>query len=280
MRNARNLFAAAVALFGLGASEAAAAAVNVAPMRVVLDRGARSAAVTLYNDDPASEATYRIALVDRFMTAEGVLRPVTEGEPAPDGLRSARSMLRVSPTQIRLGPGEAQTIRILARPPEGAPEGEYRAHLSIMALPKVEAPSSVASGGGLNIKLSGVYSATIPIIVRIGDVSAAAVLRNAKFETSPSARGPVLAVDLARRGEASVVGDIAVVYVPPSGGKTQEVGRVRRVATYTEVPSRPVIITLKQPEGHFASGGRLVARMYADLDQRGVPLAEVEAVVP
>lgn len=278
MRRLGTILLAILVLF-LSAAEATAGAVNIAPLRAVLDSNTRGAAFTIYNNDPVSDVTYRIALTDMVMGPEGAIRPLAEGEAPPAGMRSARTMLRLSPSQVRLKPGESQALRIALRAPEGTPSGEYRAHLMVTALPRTEPPSASGDDRHLSIRLSSLYAVTVPIIVRIGGVSAAPLLENARFVPAIGARGDTLELDLARRGAASVFGDIAVFYAPPSG-KAVEVGQIRRVAAYTELERRQVLVALKRPPGDFASGGRLVARRYADVDARGAPLAETAMVLP
>lgn len=270
-----------LALSLAGAGLAHAAAVNIAPTRAVLDARSASAAFTLFNDDPVEAVTYRISLVDRVMTEDGSVRELAEGAPMPAGLKSAMPYLRISPAQVRLGPKQSQVIRVAFRPPADLARGEYRAHLMVVALPKPPQVGGEAPQTGLSINLLSAYAATVPVIVRVGGASAAPSLDGLRFVPGAGARGPALSFDLARHGDASVAGDIVVYYQAPGGGKPVEVGQIRKIATYTEIPSRRVLIALKKPPGgDFTSGGRFVARMYADLDVRGMPLTDAEASIP
>ena len=42
---------------------------------------------------------------------------------------SAADLVRYSPRQVELAPGEVQTVRIQIRKPEGLKDGEYHSHL-------------------------------------------------------------------------------------------------------------------------------------------------------
>ena len=51
-------------------------------------------------------------------------------------------MVRLSPKQITVGPGENQTVRFNLRPPADLDSGEHRSHLLLQVIPEVSEPSS------------------------------------------------------------------------------------------------------------------------------------------
>jgi hypothetical protein len=271
----------AVLVFSATAAFAApvfAAGVNVAPTRVVLDARARTSSLTLFNADPSAEVTYRIELIDQFMGADGAVRPLAEGAAVPAGWRSARAFLQISPSQVRLGPGRSQTIRIAARPPEGLEPAEYRAHLSISALPPITAPVSPTSSRQLSVSVQSIFAVSVPVIVRLGATPSAPVLEGGVLQDKGAGGGPAFVFDLKRTGASSVFGDVVVSYAPPDG-RAEDIGAITRIAAYPEVRVRQVAVPVRAPRGGFQSGGRNLARMYADRSDPK-PLAEPAYTAP
>src|SRR6476469_8882544 len=124
----RQAFAAAVAIAPLIAIASPARAgigdLLVAPTRIVLD-GRRGAEVILNNigDEPA---TYRVSVQFRRMTEDGGLDDVEE--PSAND-KAAEDMILYQPRKVVLPPRQPQAIRIIARAPQGLPDGEYRVHM-------------------------------------------------------------------------------------------------------------------------------------------------------
>ena len=84
----------------------------ISPTRVMVDQENRSATMTLRNSSSGSR-TYRLSWEDKRATEEGSYTEVPEGEAWP----SAQELIRFSPRQITVGPGENQTVRFSFRPP-------------------------------------------------------------------------------------------------------------------------------------------------------------------
>ena len=164
------LFAASIAAL----QPAMATDLLVAPTRVVLD-GSRGTEVIL-NNIGNEEATYRISLQLRRMTAEGGLEEV---EMPNEAEQAALDMIRYAPRRVVLPPNQPQAIRIGVRVPEELPDGEYRAHMLFRAVPKPRpAVESEDQGEGFSIRLTPIYGVTIPVIVRNGNLSALAAIAN------------------------------------------------------------------------------------------------------
>src|SRR5688572_8163909 len=142
----------------------------IAPTRLVLD-GRRGGEVILSNVG-AEEALYRVSLELRRMTPEGALEPVDEGA-VNAAEKAALEMVRYAPRRILLPPGEPQAIRISARPGAELPDGEYRVHMSLSAVPKArpaQATGEAPANGGFSVQITPIYGITMPIIVRKGDL--------------------------------------------------------------------------------------------------------------
>lgn len=198
----------------------------VTPARIVMEGTQRATQIDLINTGDV-ETTYRVSVVNRRMTETGAFVPT--GNPAPDE-RFADQMIRFSPKQVVLAPGEGQSVRLMVRRPANMEPGEYRTHLLLQALPRVppanEQPDETS---GFNIQLTPVYGVTIPIIVRYGATSASVIIQDAHVDRVTT---PAVVVDLVRSGNRSVYGDITAYHVSPKGGQTV-VGIVKGLAVYT-----------------------------------------------
>ena len=264
---------AAMAAFGslLSASPAVAQGdLLVAPTRIILD-GRRGTEVILSNIG-SEEATYRIGLELRRMTATGQLIDV-ETDAANDLEQAALSMIRYAPRRITLPPGQPQAVRISARPDADLPDGEYRVHMSFRAIPKPRpATETPEEGQGISIKLVPIYGVTIPIIVRHGRLQATVAIHDPKV--IPGVRGPELQIALSRSGGSSTYGELRVT----RPGSADPVFLARGIAIYTELAERTVQFDLT-PEQAAALKGRLRFEYREMPEAGGALIAAVETVL-
>lgn len=231
----------------------------VAPTRVVLEGRDRSAEISLIHRGSAP-ATYRIGFVELDMDEHGGVR-----EREADS-SSAAALIRFSPRQVTLEPGQVQTVRLQVRKPAELAAGEYRSHLTFRHVPD-ELPKTDA-GGGLSVALVPVYGVSIPVIVRhtvtgpgkLEISSAALVALPADAAALPSAPPPArLQVTIHRAGDTSAYFDLEVERV---GGKDEGVslGRIRGLAIYTPNVRRVVEVPLTSSPTTGAVRVRLVDR--------------------
>lgn len=158
--------------FGVAASPVAgtvsAQTLGFFPQRVVMEGRERSAVLRLTNKGQV-EASYRIELLDMIYQADGRIIPSME---PPRGFPSAKPYIKFSPRQVRLKPGQSQTVRILFRG-RNVREGEYRVHAVLRKLPNTQAASKTRATGGRIASQIGVAKAVaLPVIVRRGQTSA------------------------------------------------------------------------------------------------------------
>jgi hypothetical protein len=208
----------------------------VAPTRVVLE-GRKRAAEVILNNTGTKEATYRISLVSLHMDEKGQYH---ETAPADAKSPTADGLLRYSPRQVTLKPGESQTIKIMARGDTSLPDGEYRSHLAFHATPDLSLGEDVeakakAKDGEIAIRLVPVYGVSIPVIVRRGELEATAGISEARSD------GKTVSLNLVRSGGKSVYGDVVVA----SGDKI--VAEMRGVAVLLPNRKRQVTLTLDNP---------------------------------
>jgi hypothetical protein len=262
-------FCVAPFLLPLSAASAGVGDLLVAPTRLVLN-GGRSAEVILNNigEEPA---TYRISAEFRRMTADGLLEEVADPSEAE---KAARDMIIFAPRRITLAPREPQSIRIAARPPKDLPDGEYRIHLLFRAVPPA-APVAKPAGEppkGLSFKLTPVYGVTIPVIVRLGNLSVQAAISNVHLVQ----RGgkPAVALELSRSGERSTFGEVRV-FKP---GVKDPIALGRAIAVYTEVGRREALVPVDESfTGDLA--GPVTVQYVEIFDDGSKTIAETQAVL-
>lgn len=266
--------AAPVPAFSQGAGD-----IFVAPTRIVFEGRERSAQLSLANKGSAS-ATYRISVVNMAMDESGNLTEVKEPTP---GQKFAEDLFRYSPRQVTLQPGQAQAIRFLLRKPSDLPDGEYRSHILMRAIPKeggesIEKPETT---DGVQIRLIPIYGLTIPVIVRQGDLKATASLGDlAVLPADDKNPTPRLTFHIKRTGERSTFGDLTATYTPAGGGDAVVVAQIMRLAVYTPNPSRMVEMVLRVPDGVTLGKGTLHVAYNATEEEGGALLAEQTLTLP
>jgi P pilus assembly chaperone PapD len=241
----------------------------VAPTRLVLN-GGRSAEIILNNigDEPA---TYRISAEFRRMKPDGSLEEVAT---PTDSDLAARDMLIFAPRRVTLAPREPQSIRIAARPPKGLPDGEYRVHLLFRAIPPATPVTQPASAPvkGVSFKLTPVYGVTIPVIVRLGNLSVQSAISNVRLEHRDGK--PVVALQLSRTGGRSTFGELRVL----KAGVKDPVALSRAVAVYTEINEREVILPVNDDfKGQLT--GPVTVQYVETYDDGTKTIAEAQAVL-
>ena len=266
-------YASAIALM-LSSSAALAQGAGdllVAPTRILID-GARGTEVIL-NNIGAAPATYRISLELRRMTAEGQLEDV---DPAKANATEAAALAMISyaPRRVTLPPNQPQSIRIGIRPPEGLPDGEYRAHMLFRAIP---APKPVVPDAGpkqgVSIALTPIYGVTIPIIVRRGSLTAAAAISDAKVEPAKE-EGMQLSFALSRMGTRSTYGRIRVT----KPGLPKPLIEARGIAIYAETKERRVIFPIDAALASALKGPAKIEYL-EDNDTGGGVIAALQTVI-
>lgn len=260
--------------------------VNLYPRRIVMGSSQRVASVGLFNrtTDPGD---YEIGVADMMMTPQGQLVPVENLPPgtSTDRLRPASSFLRWSPRRVELLGSEAQTVRIMARPPADLPPGEYRTHFQVISIPRdtddgfsIEQAVGVANntGGNIGVVIRPRFGLSIPIIIRVGETTLQVALSDVQLTRADD--GPHLAVTLNRSGNRSAYGDVEVTG-PGFGGP---IAVARGIGVYPEIDSRRVNLTFAEgfDQTRLRPGTRLTIRFIDDDVTPGDILAQQEFTVP
>lgn len=248
-------------LFCAACVPAALGQLLLSPTRVVFQGNVRSSQIDVVNTT-GQAATYRLTLVNRRMNQAGEFLPVDA--PLPDE-RFADSMIRFSPRQLTVEAGGSQVIRLSLRKPPGLAPGEYRSHLLIERVLDANSASSIdsavgnQSSDGLDIRLTPLVGAMIPVIVREGtaqvEMSIASMGYTARIGETP----PLLNLTLERSGNWSVYGDLVVTFQADSGSAPVQIARVNGLAVYVPNRERLLRVALEPPEGADLRRGKIRA---------------------
>lgn len=259
--------------------------VNIFPKRIVLHGRDRIATVGLFNR-AAAQGNYEIVLSDMMMTPAGNIVDFAgvEDEAARARVKTASAMLRWSPRKITLLSNEAQTIRIMVRPPADLPPGEYRAHFSAIQVPadalggySIEDATGQRKTDGIGVRIVPRFGVAIPVIVRVGETTLKVGLRDLAVKSLDKGRRAV-AFTITRSGTRSAFGDLTVT----APGSSKPIALIKGIGVYPEVDSRPVNVPIDPaaPASAYASGSKLTVT-YTDDDFRpGEILARQDFVVP
>jgi fimbrial chaperone protein len=229
---------AALVLFtGIFSSVQAAGNLMVTPTRIVFEQRDRSAQITLVNRGDKS-SLFRISFLRQNMTENGQFLPVEEGA---SGMFSD-PLIRYSPRQVSLPPGQSQVIRLALRKPGDLAKGEYRSHMLFQALPESSSSSvekiTQQKSEGITIELIPIVGVSIPVIVRHGELSSKVELANPAIVPATETKNyRRIAVDINRQGDGSAYGDIRATYTP-EGGTAIVIAQANSVAVYSNMQTR------------------------------------------
>jgi P pilus assembly chaperone PapD len=255
---------------------------TVTPTRLVFEGRTRSEVITLVNNG-SETATYRVSVIEMRMGEDGNFERIAE-DADQSGVESAKDLFRYAPRQVELQSGQTQSIRILLRKPPELPEGEYRSHLFIQAIPQDGAGRSVENLGGgqdLSINLTIIPGVTLPVIVRHGSLSATVTLSD--FSLAPVSEGnanPALSFKINRNGARSVYGDLTATYFPSGRKNGVVVSQIKLLAVYVPNAARVVAMPLTLPEGVELSGGNIAVTFTTPPSEGAVEMATGEYPVP
>jgi len=269
-----------IGLILLLSADYASADLMLFPTRIVLEKNQRAAQLELINNGKET-VTYRISLVNRRMSETGEITVVDQ--PA-QGEQFADKMLRYSPRQVTLAPGASQTVRVMVRKPSGLPAGEYRSHLQIDRLPDTKGKSSIEAQkptgeNEIGVVLTPLIGASIPVIVRHGNTAATVTLSNLELQKPAEGQPTLLSMQMERKGNRSVFGDLTVGFTP-EGGAEKIIAQVGGVAVYTPNPLRRVKIALQPEPGLILEHGKVRVTYRERPEAEGKLLAEAFLQLP
>ncbi|WP_462174535.1 fimbria/pilus periplasmic chaperone [Pseudoalteromonas gelatinilytica] len=218
-------------LFFVFFSQCATANLLISPTRVSFDERHRSAKVTVINSSEEYR-TYRVVWSEKLALPGGGYQ--TLSEPVA---RSLSPMARLSPKQIRLAPGERQTIKIAIRKPKDLAKGEYRSHLLFQALPNEDK----AAKAGLKVNM--ILSFSIPIVYREQGELPKVAFQTAEIVEDSVNKTPKIAVKLTEKQGFSSYGRLSA-YVTNSAGEQEKIAEIGNLSLYPEIEQATVLLDL------------------------------------
>jgi len=218
--------------------------INIYPRRIVLDQRNRVASVGLYNKMPF-EGEYEISVANMIMTDSGQIIPFSNlsEDLGSRQVKTASDMLRWSPRRVLLPGSQAQTVRIMVRPPANLPDGEYRAHFTAVSVPGdindgFSIDDALAGGdegsGNVGVTIRPRFGISIPVIVRIGDTTLEVSLKD--FALKRGDGGSQVSLTITRSGTRSAYGDLIIT----APGQDEPLVVARGVGVYPEIDARKV----------------------------------------
>lgn len=253
----------------------AGANLMVTPSRVVFEDRTRTAQVTLLNTGDEA-GTFRISFIRQQMTETGQF---VEVKPDEAGLY-ADPMVRFSPRQIILPPGQPQIVRLMLRKPRDLSQGEYRSHMLFQSIPqgsKSSLESALRSDQqGISVEIIPIVGISIPVIVRHGKLEGSLRLENPRLIQANDDNQPHIELEMHRSGNRSVYGDFRAIFTP-HGGEPVTIGLVNGVAVYTPNTVRNFSFPVSIPQGTELKGGKLrILYLESGKDEKDGLLAETE----
>jgi P pilus assembly chaperone PapD len=191
-------------LLTLGIARAGEAqGVVVAPHAVYLDHRTRSASITLYNPG-ADPLEVTISSMFGYPVTDSVghftlLLPDSVDASMP----SATAWIEAFPRRMTIPPLQRQTVRLLARPPQGLADGEYWSRVMISARGG-SVPVSGADSVGIAVGLTLEVRTVIPLIYRKGQLTTGVAISN--LRTRVVGDSIAVRVHLERQGTSAYIG--------------------------------------------------------------------------
>ena len=214
-------------VLGAVAAPLAAQGVMVAPHAVFMNSRSNSGVVTLYNPNTeAAEVTVATFFgypetdslgglrLHGMPTSDSAGRMVLPPAAADSGQPSAARWVQAFPRRLTVAPRERQTIRLLASPPPGLPDGEYWLRL-VIAVKGGVVPVTGVADTGIKIGLTLEVRTIIGVNYRKGPVRtgvAVTRLRAAVVGDSLEVRPR-----LERQGNAAFIGTVRGTLVDSAG---------------------------------------------------------------
>lgn len=248
----------------------------ITPGRVIFEGQKKMQEFNLANTGRDS-AKYLVSFIEIRMNEDGTFERIT----APDsGQHFASDYLRFFPRTVMLAPNEAQSVKVQITKSSQMVPGEYRSHIYFRAVPD-EKPLGerkvTNDSAGISVQLLAVFGISIPVIIRVGEITADVNLSDLAFAVGDDMQ-PRIDMVFNRTGNASVYGDITVEHVSPQG-KINQVGAVSGVAVYTPNLKRQFHVNLVTKQNINFHKGKLRVTYTAKKDIKIVQLTQAELLL-
>lgn len=229
MKLTTSLIAFALLLSNLFISQVQASLL-ISPTRLVFAERDRSKDLILINTSN-KVVTYRLEWQEQKALPEGGYAPLSPQEQAAFNLASP--LLRFTPRQVTLQPGERQTVKVAARKPSGLANGEYRSFLLFNALPPQLDVKNETDGMSINLNL--ILSYSLPVILRQGQTDVDVRLDSATLSYDKLSKKGNVRLTLNRKGSASAHLNALAYWTPSNGGAERMIARTNAYNVYPEL---------------------------------------------
>lgn len=176
----------------------------LSPGSIVFEGDVRSAELLVANTHD-KKSIFRIETASFLMLGNGTLAEVARSDVALD----ASGMVRFSPRQFELAPGETQTVRIGLRTPPGLPAGEYRVHLRVSQVADdTNGPATPATSQEVGVVIPINIARAVRVLVRHGVTAGTATVSG--VTATRTADGILFSAMLTRTGRGSSSGSYSI----------------------------------------------------------------------
>lgn len=242
----------------------------VTPKRIVFDERDRTHQVVLINASTQARS-YRLEWAEQQQLDGGAYRLLKDEETI--GRKKASDIMRFSPRQVRLGPGERQVVKILARRGANMAPGEYRSHLLFSALPPENKATNEAIDG-MKMELNVLVSYSIPVILNVNYKTPQILIADVTVNEQPEKENKFadIIVKLNKSGNYFTYGKVKAYFKAENQDSFKEVALLNGVSIYGEANTYTANITwVEAPD---ARRGELKIRYEGDAEFSGKTFAE------
>jgi len=213
-------------------SQSAIADLLISPTRISFDERQRTAKVSVINTGKEYK-TYRVVWSEKQSTPTGGYITLPEATAT-----SLSPMTRLSPKQMRLAPGEKQTVKIAIRKPKDLAPGEYRSHLLFQALPNENSKTNSS------IKINMIMSYSIPVVLRESAEVPKVTIEHAKVITNPDNQRMQFKLKVNRNTGFSSYGKLSAYFKSDANSAAEKIAEIGNLSIYSDVDSADVTLSL------------------------------------
>jgi len=229
---------------------------SIYPTKLVIERNDKSAELFATNNG-SNTCTFKSQVIDIETFEDGQIKLDQQNVAF-----SAKNMLRVSPKVFTLAPNAQQRIRIKVRRSSDISNGEYRSHILMSVVGKVQTNKGKEGNEESALTLGSVpinINISFPVLIRVGKTDSNISIDKIALEKDIKEGAPVLDVTLKRAGNKSVYGFLNIDYRNKKG-EIIPIERTGIFAIYRSIDMRIQKIKLEKLKNLTKDGGQLIVR--------------------
>lgn len=242
----------------------AQASLLVSPTRISFEDRTRSQKITLINTSDKVR-TYRLSWTHKRAQATGGYKSITNEKELAE-FNKASDMLRFSPRQVTLKPGERQKVALSLRRPKGLLPGEYRSHLSFTQLPQAKQDKK---GAGTGISIEPLLGYTVPVVVRHGNYDTTVKIQNITINKPKKGDTLDIQVNFKKTGSHGTYGKVHAFWQPNGKESEKRVAALNNYSIYHELAQTSPTLIWTGEQSPFNTSGTLRIIYKGDKEFRG-----------